>query len=104
MEDKIAQKEKHYNIQNLRPPWKKGESGNPAGRPKNRDWVKRERMIPEDKVKPDYRVNVAEYDYKNGKFEKKPAGNSKEDITKNGKYIQCKRKWQFKIEQESKYL
>lgn len=36
MEDKIAQKEKHYNIQNLRPPWKKGESGNPAGRPKNR--------------------------------------------------------------------
>lgn len=67
-------------------------------------WVKRERMIPEDKVKTDYRVNVAEYDYKNGKFEKKPAGNSKEDVTKNGKYIQCKRKWQFKIEQESKHI
>lgn len=53
-------KKKKGNISNLCPPWKKGESGNPNGRPKNRALEDRVRVMGEKKAKCFYGLTTQE--------------------------------------------
>lgn len=68
-------------------------------------WGKRENPRDSKKVKRDVRLNVAEYQLNDkGKYKKIPAEGrrtAQSVLTKNKKYVQCTREWQFRIDSDS---